>query len=429
MKVGYVVKRYPLLSQTFIVNEILAHEAAGLDIEIFSLRPPRAEARHACVSHVTAPVTYVPEPDLDGAHLRRDLGAAAEIPACRGEAAADIHQALVLARLVLERGITHLHAHFANVATTVARLASRFVGVPYTFTAHARDIFHETVAAGTLARKLKAASAVITVSDFNARHLRAAYGTAARGVCRVYNGLDLSRFRYSPPAHRVGGPGMASHTPPPLGTGPGHRGRSSASLRGLAGPDCAPAVIAVGRLIEKKGFAVLLDACALLVQRSLRFRCPVVGAGPLDAALRAQVARLGLQGVVELVGPRPQEDVIRLVQRAAVLAAPCVVGHDGDRDGLPTVLIEAMALGTPCISTNVTGIPEIVRDGETGVVVPERDAPALAGAIERLLGDAALREKLAAAGRRLIEQEFDIRTNAAQLRTVFAAAQARARTR
>jgi colanic acid/amylovoran biosynthesis glycosyltransferase len=393
MRVGYVIKRYPLLSQTFIVNEILAHESAGLDLEIFSLRPPKEEDRHASVSRVKAPITYIPGPEAGAADLwteivlasRRwpDLGAA--IAGSVDEAAGDIYQALVLARLVAERGIRHLHAHFANVATTVARLAGRFASVPYSFTAHARDIFHEKVVPEKLGRKLADARAVITVSDFNLKHLRGAYGPAASSVRCVYNGLDLSRFGYAAPVKRP------------------------------------PTVISVGRLVEKKGFGLLVDACQLLAKRGRTFRCLIIGSGPLEEALRERITRLGLRDTVELVGPRPQEEVMRLVQDSAVFAAPCVVGADGDRDGMPTVLLEAMALGTPCVSTDVTGIPEVLRDGETGLMVPQHDALAVADAVERLLKDAILCDRLATAARRLMEHEFDIHRNAARIRTVFEA--------
>jgi glycosyltransferase involved in cell wall biosynthesis len=396
MRVGYVIKSYPRFSQTFIVNEILAHEAAGLDLEIFSLRPARAEDRHATVARVKAPVTYVPGPAASATDLRAEIDAAAKLwpdfgakfSASADEDASDLFQALVLARLVAERGISHLHAHFGNVATTVARLAGRFAGVPYTFTAHARDIFHEKVVSEQLARKLADAKAVITVSEFNLRHLRSTFGPAASGVRRVYNGLDLSRFRYAAPDRR------------------------------------APVIISVGRLVEKKGFDPLIEACALLRKRGRNFRCIIIGDGPLEEALKRRITHLGLDGVVELIGPRTQEEVIRLVQESAVFAAPCVVGADGDRDGLPTVLLEAMALGTPCVSTDVTGIPEILHHGDTGLMVPQHDATTLADALEQLLDDASLRTRLAGNARLLMENEFDIHRNAERIRGVFAQSRA-----
>jgi glycosyltransferase involved in cell wall biosynthesis len=387
MRVGYVLERDPSLSEACAVNEILAHVSAGLDVEVFSLRSPKDEGRGAGGARVTAPVAYVAAPATSGpraaAHLARQIGPAAAIPACRGETAADIYQALVLARLVVERRITHLHAHFADVATRVARMAGHLAGVPYTFTAHARDIYGEMAAGERLARNLRGAAAVIVASDFDAKHLRRTYGRAAARVERVYEGLDPDRFAYVAPESRP------------------------------------PTVIAVGRLIEKNGFADLVDACALLAARRCSFRCVIVGAGPLHGALRTQVTQLGLDHAVGLVGARPQEDVMRLVQRSAVLAAPCAVAADGERDGVPAVLLEALALGTPCVATDVSGIPEIVRNGETGLLVRQHDPSALAAAIQRLLEDAWLRVGLAAAGRRLVERELDVHANAAHVRAVF----------
>src|SRR5262249_30826288 len=161
-------------------------------------------------------------------------------------------------------------------------------------------------------------------------YLRAAYGAAAGHVQRIYNGLDLERFPFEVPRDR-------------------------------------PArIISVGRLIEKKGFGDLIEACGMLARRGRPFHCQIIGTGELKSDLRAPIERLRLQDQVELLGARPQLEVIQHVRSAAVFAAPCVVGQDGNRDGLPTVLLEAMALGTPCVSTDVTGIPEVVRDGETG---------------------------------------------------------------
>jgi glycosyltransferase involved in cell wall biosynthesis len=182
--------------------------------------------------------------------------------------------------------------------------------------------------------------------------------------------------------------------------------------------------VAVGRLVEKKGFADLIEACSLLRDRGVEVRCRIFGLGEQEPDLRAAVERLGLGNRVRLPGPRPQGDLIKAVRRATVFAAPCVVGEDGNRDGLPTVLLEAMALGTPCVSTDVTGIPEVLRDGETGLMVPQRDPAALADAIERLLADPELRVGLAGRARRLVEAEFDVHRNAARLREAFQAAHA-----
>jgi len=390
IRVGYVLKVYPRFSETFVVNEVLAHERAGADLEIFSLRPPLGGRTHPDVGEVAAPVTYLPSAGLRAAdhwdalraEARRSAAGRRAVAALLAdpdaEQARDALQALLLAAAVRAKGIAHLHAHFASSAATVARLAARLAGVTWSVTAHAKDIFHEEVDPGLLALRLADARAVITVSDFNLGHLR----TVAPGatVHRVYNGLDLSRFRFRPPVDRP------------------------------------PAIIAVGRLVEKKGFADLVEACAILARDGRDAPCRIVGEGPEEPALRAAVERHGLEGRVELLGPRTQDEVRRLVRGAAVLAAPCVVGADGNRDGLPTVLLEALALGTPSVSTDVTGIPELLEHERTGLLVGQHDPPALAAAIGRLLDDRALRGRLAAAGRGLVERAFDVDRSAAEVR-------------
>jgi glycosyltransferase involved in cell wall biosynthesis len=299
----------------------------------------------------------------------------------------DIYQALTLAREARLKNLQHIHAPFASDAATVARLAARLAGITFSFTARAKDIFHESVRPEDLRAKLHDASGVVTISEYHLAYLRQTYGSLAAHVQRIYNGLDLEEFPFTSPYAR-----------PPL-------------------------IVAVGRLVEKKGFGDLIDACALLAGRHHQFHCRIIGAGSLKADLQSQIERLGLRDRVELSGPLPQTEVVEEMQKAAVLAAPCIVGKDGDRDGLPNVIQEALALGTPVISTDVTGIPEVVRDGETGLQVPQHDPQALALAMERLLVDPELRVHLASSGRRLIEAEFDIHANAARRREIFMAAE------
>jgi glycosyltransferase involved in cell wall biosynthesis len=405
IRVGFVVKRYPRYSETFIVREILAHERAGLSIEIFALRPPIDGHFQDLIARVRARVNYLylpaegifSEPMSAATHTanhfwRAIVEAGERLPdlwtalgEVRDAQARDIYQALQLAREVRLKRLDHLHAPFANEAATVARLAARFAGVTYSFTARAKDIFHESVNPDDLRRKLRDASGVVTVSDFHLDYLRRTYGPLAAHVQRIYNGLDLDEFPYESPRDR-------------------------------------PArIVAIGRLVEKKGFPDLIDACALLAGRGCAFICRIIGNGPLKADLQAQIERLGLQERVQLVGPRPQREIIEEVHGAAVLAAPCIVCPDGDRDGLPNVIQEALALGTPVVSTDVTGIPEVVRHGETGLRVPQHDPSALAAALERLLADAALRVELAARARRFMEAEFNIHRNTSHRREIFRA--------
>lgn len=391
-KIGYVLKRYPRYSETFIVNEILAHEAAGQPIEIFSLRPVEETHFQDNLGKVRAPVIRLTErlknPD---AFWRLMMRARAGLPAAswtllgqmKNSSGQDVAQALELALACRERGVAHLHAHFGTVSTTVARLAAQLAGIGYTFTAHAKDIYFDYEENIRLDEKLRDAAHVVTVSDYNVGYLEQRFGQDATNVSRIYNGLDLDRFAHQNPA-----------------------------------PD-ATDILAVGRLVEKKGFHILIEAVRLLRDQGRSVRCTIVGGGDEASYLAAQIAAADLGDAVTLAGPRPQSEVIAMMRRAAVFACPCVVGHDGNRDGLPTVLLEAMALGTPCVSTAVTGIPELVRDGQTGFCVPEGDPQALATALARMLDDADLRQRFSTAGRALIAQEFDQHVNAARLRAIW----------
>ncbi|MBL9127435.1 MAG: glycosyltransferase [Verrucomicrobiales bacterium] len=392
LKVAYVVKRYPRFSETFVVNEILAHEAAGRTVEIFSLYPPNDTHFQDALAKVRAPVTYLSAEGLKVSDFWNGLQRCGDLQPgfwtcladARGSDVREVHQAALLARLLLDRGLRHIHAHFATTATEVARLASRFAQIPYTFTAHAKDIFHESVDPDDLRRKLRQAAGTVTVSDFNVRHLRSRFGSDAVHVRRIYNGLDLDRFPFRSPADRP------------------------------------PHVVAVGRLVEKKGFDVLIDACRLL-SRTRTFTCDIVGTGDQEAKLAQLIVRHRLQRVVRLVGALPQSAVVERVASASALAAPCVVGGDGNADGMPTVLLESMALGTPCVATDVTGIPELIRSEDTGILVPQKNPAALAEALERLFVDAELRVRLAIEARRCIETDFDARRNASKQWQLFEA--------
>ena len=391
-RVAYVLKMYPRFSETFVLNELLELERQGVYLHVFSLKRPNDGIAHADVRQVRARVTYVPEslPALVWAQRallrRRPLRLLRillrAVRKRRFESAKHVLQAGALAPTVLEDGFDHVHAHFASAATSVALHASRLTDVPYSLTAHAKDIFLDSVRPSDLARKLGSARFAVTVSDFNAQYLRPlANGTR---IVRIYNGLDLERF-----------------------------------TRNGAPRDRPPLVLGLGRLIEKKGFADLVRACAILAADATDFRCAIIGKGPLADELQELVDRLGVADRVSLLGPLPREGLLRLYPRASVFAAPCVVGADGNRDGLPTVLIEAMALGVPVVATPVTGIPELVEHEVTGLLVPERDPAALAAAIRRLLTDDQLVQRLTAAARARVEDRFDLERNVAELRRLF----------
>lgn len=395
--VGYLLKMYPRFSETFVLAELLELERQGLRLHVFSLKKPDDGVFHADVAKLRARVTYLPDSAVlaprayaaahqeifaaDPQRYGRALAAALRSPRPR-LALKHFLRAGYIAPLLRRHGITHVHAHFASGPSAVALHMHRLTGISYSVTAHAKDIYIDGIDHTALRAKLGAARFVVTVSDYNRRHL-AAFADPER-IVRIYNGLDLDRFA----------PNGASAAEPPL-------------------------VLAVGRLIEKKGLADLVRACALLRARGLVFRCSIVGKGTLERELRALVRELRLDGIVELAGPQPRDRLLELYRRASVFAAPCVVGSDGNRDGLPTVLPEAMALGVPVVSTDVTGIPELVEHGRTGIVVPQHDPSALADAVARLLEDRTTASAFAAAARARVERDFDLHENVAQLRALF----------
>lgn len=393
MYIGYVLKRYPRFSETFVVNEILAHERAGTKIDIFALGPVMETHFQDGISQVRAPVSRLTDKQRNTetfwALLNEGFNKLSNFAAKLEKAKGTVHevaQSVLLALEIKKRGIQHLHAHFGTQATTVARQAAIFADITYTFTAHAKDIYFQYAEPTELGQKMRDASATVTVSDYNLAYLREQYGDDAKSAVRIYNGMDLRKFPYQP---------------------------FSQNNRHI---------LSVGRLVAKKGFSVLLDALALLKQRGVSMRCTLVGDGGLRGQLLEQIERLNIQDVIDMVGPMPQPEIIKFMKSANMMIAPSVISEDGDRDGLPTVLLESMALGTPVISTQVAGIPELVQDGVTGLCVPPNDPEALADAIERLLDDPELCKTLSLNSRALIEREYDEDKNVAVLQQLFSAA-------
>lgn len=384
--IAYVLKRFPRFSETFILNELLAHEASGSQAHVFSLLDPPDEPRHARLADLNAEITVLKSVGK-GQIGEPGPGDAAMFS---GKTPAEIGALQAKARVVglaaAQMGITHLHAHFGSDATTVACLAARYIGGSYSFTAHARDIYHTYVStkadAAMRFAKLSEAAFVVTVSDYNAGHLRALCPEAR--VVRIYNGIDLAAFRSAHPVRQV----------------PGR-------------------LIAVGRLVPKKGFGILLEACAILKARNVAFDVSLIGSGPLEDELRAGIVRLALQGRVRLEGALPQERLIGRMATAEAAVLPCIVTESGDRDGLPTVLLEAMARGLPVVTTTVAGGPEIVEDGVTGRLCAPGDPTALADALQAVLADSDAAWAMGRAGRGRAERLFDLTANAAALRVLL----------
>jgi glycosyltransferase involved in cell wall biosynthesis len=301
-------------------------------------------------------------------------------------------EALWLARDLRLVRASHLHAHFAHSPAAVAHMTWVAGGPAFSFTAHAKDLY--TTPAEALRQRLRAAAFVVTCTRFNAGHI-VALDPADRSLPErlhvLYHGTDIERFN-------------------PIGCRP-ERGR----------------VLSVGRLVPKKGYAVLFKALALLAAPGMDFTCDVFGEGELRPALAAEIARLGLRFRVRLRGVAPQEELVREYRRTAVFALTPLVMPSGDRDGIPNVLVEAMACGVPVISTRVSGIPELIEHGADGLLVEPGDIAAIADGIERLLRDPELASRLGRAGRRKVERLFDVRCNTTQLLDLFDTTGAEAR--
>ncbi len=409
-RIGYVVKRFPRLSETFIINELRALRGLGIDIEVFSLLPPEEEQQTALLNELDLPVFHLPPREAvarlpleqrnhaTGAqrrqrlrHWLREAPAGPVEPIFPGKRPSQCctlqMQAAALSCLATTRGIRHLHAHFASDAATVAMLAGRLSGLPWSMTAHAKDIYHTYSNPqrdrSFLRTKLNEARFTVTVSDYNLDYLRQLAPQAT--IYRIYNGVDLQRLQ----------PHLA--------------------------PREAGLIVGVGRLVEKKGFHHLIDACAILHQRQIDFRCVIIGEGPERETLERQIDRLNLGGRIELPGSLPQQQALDWLRRATVFALPCVVSASGDRDGLPTVLLESMALGTPAISTRVAGIPEMIDDGHSGWLVDPGNASRLATVLEETLrAPAEEQRRIAANARGKAESLFDLHRNVRRLSALFA---------
>ena len=296
-----------------------------------------------------------------------------------------VAQGVELARQARRDSITHLHAHFASLAGRVAWIASALTGIPYTVTTHAKDIFHESVNPVWLRRICPDAQRVIAISRYNEDYLGTVLAGTGATVSLRYNALELDRFSYRAPQ-----PVSATRAEP---------------LR----------VCAVGRLVPKKGFADLVEAVRILVSSGIDIEVELAGDGDERERLTEQIERLGLADRIRLLGPLTQAEVRELLARSDVFAAPCIEAADGNIDGLPTVVLEAMACGTPVVATAVSGLPEVVHDGVTGILLPPGDPASLAVALRGIARGEVDTVSLSRGARALIEEQFDSRAQAAVL--------------
>ncbi len=417
--VAYVMNGFPRLSETFIAHEIHQLEQSGLGLRLFVVKDEAEDQVHPVVAAIRAPLTYLSKAtSLSGHSLlawlrdnlptfwRAHLAVASRHPLryARTLASAlaltwrhrprkvfikEFLQAGEIADALHRAGdVAHLHGHFCHGVATITWFASLLSGIPFSFTAHAKDIYQAELNPGNLLeRKLGAARFVATCTCANAGVLRARHARPGE-VHTIYHGLDTDYF---------------SPTPQPVSGEP-------------------PLILAVGRFVEKKGFDQLIAACAQLKRDGVRFGCLIVGErGSAYDKLCAQIATLGLADAVQLRSAVTQDQLREIYRSAQVFALPCQIMEDGDRDGFPNVLAEAMAMGVPVVSTAISGIPEMIDDGVHGLLVEPRNPQALAEALRRVLTDTELHTRLARAGRQRICERFDSRRTTLDLRDLFIA--------
>jgi glycosyltransferase involved in cell wall biosynthesis len=387
---AYVAEEYPSLSETFVQMEMEELVRFGWDVHVFALRPPPAQPLQAAGA-LTGRVTYSPPflaPIAWLAHVRcllttpwhyiRTMITTTRLvrPGLRGllRAGYTFHQAVYFAQVAKALGVTHLRAHFAGRRTEVALLIKQLTRITYSFTEHAGAAFRE---ARTLPLKVACAEFVVTSSDFIRQAMLQNCPDCLPGkVTVIYGGVHPDRLteneRICPSTFTI---------------------------------------LAVARFVAPKGLSNLIDACAILAEKGRVFECWLVGEGPEGPMLVQQGARLGLEQQVRFIGPLPYDRLLPLYRQVSVVVAASIVLADGSRDGIPTVLIEALVAGTPVVASAVSGIPELVKDGRTGFLVPPGDAMALAAAIERVMVDYDYALSLARAGRRLVLDKFDIQRN------------------
>lgn len=391
-RLGMLLKGYPRLSETFVLNELKLLEEMGIPLCIISMRPPRESVHHPCVASIQAPVHYLPEHFFRNLHIflwhglltalarprrfaRAFLHMLGRLPGSSSRVATVKHlfQAAVLARTVCRRHeLARVHAHFAHSPTSVAQHLSLLTGIPFSFTAHAKDIY--TQRPERLKDKIAAAEFVVTCTRHNQAHLRRIL--PEKPIHCVHHGIDLSLF------HPNGRP-VASRPPYVL--------------------------LTVARFVEKKGLPTVLAALALLRDQGLAFRHVLVGDGPRRKDVLALIDKLRLTDRVELVGAVARDRVLELFAQADCFVLGCQIGKDGDRDGIPNVLAEAMAMGVPVAATDVSAIPELVEHDVSGLLAPCQDPATLAAHIRRCCEDQAFRARCVPAARARVEAMFDFR--------------------
>jgi glycosyltransferase involved in cell wall biosynthesis len=397
----YVIGSYPGLTKTFIDREIQMLECWGVDLQVLAIRrPPTGTPLSQAQQELQRGVIYllpIAWATLILSHLYflalhplRFFGTLAYLlmrphPNLKTRAMTALHfsEGVYAAYLLRRRQFHELHAHFVDRAATVALVAGRLLERPYSVSIHAgADIYVQPV---LLREKVLEARHVATCTQYNKSHVESIVGRdLSHKISHIHHGLDLAKYRPAPQA-----------------------------------TDGRPLILSVGQLAPRKGFAHLVEACKLLKYRGYDFTCEIVGDGPQRGELERLIANCGLAKVVILCGALPHEAVIEKYRAATLFALACQETVDGDRDGFPNVLAEAMAMQVPVVSTAISAIPELLEDHRNGLMVQAGDVVALADSIALLLDDPALRAELASEGRRTVLERFDVERNVQQFATTL----------
>lgn len=395
-KVGYILRKFPVLSETFILNEILELEAQGIEVEIFSIEKPNDPRFHKDLHRLKAEVHYIPGFAKFKSLWKQCVKASKKFK--KGHRKALFYtlrqanptlllrflQSCYIANEASKRGIYHFHAHFATRATSIAFLASMITETRYSFTAHAVDIFKETLSQEALKRKIEYSDFVITVSEFNKNYLSKIAPLVSHKIIKIHNGIDLSEFREASPEEQE-----------PF------------------------SFLCVARFVEKKGHKILVEACEILKKQGVSFNCRLIGQGNLQGAIESAIKEKGLSNHVSILGAKSHDEVKKWYSQSHAYILPCITGKDGNKDGLPVAIVEALASGLPVITTPMTGNPEVVKHLENGILVPFSDPAATADAMLKIVKDKNLYYLLSGKARQSIEKQFNIKETAKSLVAKF----------
>jgi glycosyltransferase involved in cell wall biosynthesis len=418
-RIAYFTQVFPALTETFVYREVAALRGRQVPVSTYSVWPPETDDLPPDVRPLMNETFYIFPLNwfaLLLSHLwylirrpLRYLGTLAFVLTRPGTSLRNRRRSLLhfgYGMLVLRdmerQGIQHIHVHFAWSASSIALIANRILGIPFSLTLHSNEIFFDRL---LLKDKLHAAHFVVTISEFNRRLMEELWPESgiATKVHVIHCGLDPDLFKASPT-------GEAPTSEPPT-----DQARESIDDQ----PDKLE-IVSVGQLVPRKGFHVLLEACYLLSQRNVPYFCHIFGEGPERSRLERLHAQYNLHDRVQMPGRIYQEDLRRFLARADVFCLPCVKDKSGDLDGIPVVLMESMAMELPTLSTYISGIPELIRHSHNGLLTQPGDAHALADALQLLAADPELCRRLAKAGRETVVREFNIHRSAEQMAALFA---------